>query len=72
MKGNLLWVYEGLTEYLGDVLAARSGIWNAPIYRDRLATYAATYNNERPGRNLARSPGHRHVCSGVVLRRRRL
>ena len=24
MKGNLLWVYEGLTEYLGDVLTARS------------------------------------------------
>ena len=50
MKGDLLWVYEGLTEYLGDVLAARSGIWNAPIYRDRLATVWAEYEDARPGR----------------------
>ncbi|MES2393257.1 MAG: M61 family peptidase [Acidobacteriota bacterium] len=50
MKGNLLWVYEGLTEYLGDVLAARCGIWNAPIYRDRLATVAGYLNDARPGR----------------------
>ncbi len=50
MKGDLLWVYEGLTEYLGDVLAARSGIWNAPIYRDRLATLWGQYNDARPGR----------------------
>ncbi len=50
MKGDLLWVYEGLTEYLGDVLAARSGIWNNTIYRDRLATVWAQYNDARPGR----------------------
>lgn len=49
MVGDLLWVYEGLTEYLGDVLAARSGIWTAEQYRDRLATYVARYDN-RPGR----------------------
>ena len=49
MVGDLLWVYEGLTEYLGDVLAARCGIWTAEQYRDRLATYAARYDN-RPGR----------------------
>jgi predicted metalloprotease with PDZ domain len=49
MKGDLLWVYEGLTEYLGDVLAARSGIWTADQYKDRLATIAAEYDN-RPGR----------------------
>jgi predicted metalloprotease with PDZ domain len=50
MKGNLLWVYEGLTEYLGDVLAARCGIWNNSIYRDRLATVAGDLNDARPGR----------------------
>jgi predicted metalloprotease with PDZ domain len=50
MQGNLLWVYEGLTEYLGDVLAARSGIWNNTIYRDRLATIAGYLNDVRPGR----------------------
>ena len=26
MKGDLLWVYEGLTNYLGIVLSARSGL----------------------------------------------
>lgn len=50
MKGDLLWVYEGLTEYMGDVLAARTGIWNGPIYRDRLATIWGQYNDARPGR----------------------
>jgi predicted metalloprotease with PDZ domain len=49
MVGDLLWVYEGLTEYLGDILAARCGIWTPEQYRDRLATYAATYEH-RPGR----------------------
>jgi predicted metalloprotease with PDZ domain len=50
MKGNLLWVYEGLTNYLGDILAARSGIWSAEVYRDRLATIVADFNDARPGR----------------------
>jgi predicted metalloprotease with PDZ domain len=49
MVGDGLWVYEGLTEYLGDVLAARCGIWTPEEYRDRLAGVAAVYNN-RPGR----------------------
>ena len=50
MKGNLLWVYEGLTNYLGDVLAARSGIWSPEVFRDRLATIVADLNDARPGR----------------------
>ena len=41
MKGDLLWVYEGLTEYLGDVLAARAGLWTAEQYRSNLAAVAA-------------------------------
>ncbi len=49
MKGNLLWVYEGLTQYLGEVLAARSGIESADEYRANLATNAATLDY-RPGR----------------------
>ncbi len=49
MKGDLLWVYEGLTEYLGDVLAARSGIWTADQYRSFLAASAAALDH-RPGR----------------------
>lgn len=49
MKGELLWVYEGLTQYLGDVLAARSGIWTDEQYRAYLAASAAELDN-RPGR----------------------
>jgi predicted metalloprotease with PDZ domain len=37
MKGDLLWVYEGLTQYLGYILAARSGLWSPEQYRDALA-----------------------------------
>jgi predicted metalloprotease with PDZ domain len=50
MKGNLLWVYEGLTDYLGGVLAARSGIWSADTFRARLATIEANLTDARPGR----------------------
>ncbi|RRA50196.1 M61 family peptidase [Acidipila sp. EB88] len=49
MRGDLLWVYEGLTQYLGDVLAARSGIETAAQYRDALA-YSAASLDARPGR----------------------
>jgi predicted metalloprotease with PDZ domain len=49
MKGDLLWVYEGLTEYLGDVLTARSGLYTPEQYREHLAFNAATYDY-RPGR----------------------
>ncbi len=49
MKGELLWVYEGLTNYLGEVLTARSGMWNAEQYRDALAITAAEMDH-RPGR----------------------
>jgi predicted metalloprotease with PDZ domain len=49
MKGNLLWVYEGLTDYLGNVLAARSHIETAAQYRDYLASDAAMLDY-RPGR----------------------
>ena len=49
MKGELLWVYEGMTQYLGDVLAARSGIWTTEQYRDYVAMSAATMD-ARPGR----------------------
>jgi predicted metalloprotease with PDZ domain len=41
MQGDLLWVYEGLTEYLGDVLAARSGLLTEDELRGELARYAA-------------------------------
>ena len=46
MKGDLLWVYEGLTNYLGEVLAPRSGLWTAEQYRDSLAATAAALDNQ--------------------------
>jgi predicted metalloprotease with PDZ domain len=49
MQDDLLWVYEGLTEYLGDVLTARSGMISAQQYRDALAASAANMDH-RPGR----------------------
>jgi len=49
MKTDLLWVYEGLTEYLGDVLTARSGLETPEQYREELALVAAALDN-RPGR----------------------
>jgi len=49
MQGNLLWVYEGLTEYLGYLLPARSGLWSPEYYREQVATTAATLDHE-PGR----------------------
>ena len=48
-QGALLWVYEGMTQYLGNVLAARSGLKNQEQYRDMLAMSAAELDN-RPGR----------------------
>jgi predicted metalloprotease with PDZ domain len=49
MVGDLLWVYEGLTDYLGRVLAARSGLWSPEQYREALAATAAMLDH-RPGR----------------------
>ncbi len=49
MKTDLLWVYEGLTSYLGDVLSGRSGIRSAEEFRDNIAIMAANLDH-RPGR----------------------
>lgn len=49
MKSGLLWVYEGLTQYVGDVLAARSGLWTVAEARENLARLAARFEHQ-PGR----------------------
>jgi predicted metalloprotease with PDZ domain len=49
MQTDLLWVYEGLTNYLGVVLAARSGLLNVDQTRDDLASTAAALDH-LPGR----------------------
>ena len=49
MKGDLLWVYEGLTEYLSYILSARCGLWTPEQFRAMLADTAAQMD-VRPGR----------------------
>ncbi|HYX41530.1 MAG TPA: hypothetical protein VE821_07525, partial [Pyrinomonadaceae bacterium] len=49
-RTELLWVYEGLTEYLGVILTGRSGLWSEQDTRENLAWLAA-YLDHRGGRN---------------------
>ena len=49
MRGSLLWVYEGQTQYWGAVLSGRSGLLSQQEALDALAATAATYEN-RAGR----------------------
>lgn len=44
MQDDLLWVYEGMTEYWGYVLTARSGLRTAAQTRDLIAEIAAEYD----------------------------
>ena len=48
-EADLLWVYEGLTSYLGEILTSRSGLWQPDYAHDSLALIAASLAN-RPGR----------------------
>ncbi|WP_426285352.1 M61 family metallopeptidase [Luteibacter sp. E-22] len=50
MQDDLLWVYEGLTDYWAGVLTARSGIWTTDQWRDSLAAIAADMS-ARTGRS---------------------
>jgi len=49
MQDDLLWVYEGLTNYLGFVLTGRSGLLTQDQDRDDLALTASALDHE-PGR----------------------
>ena len=49
MQNDLLWVYEGLTDYYGNVLTARSGMCTMEETRDVLALTAASFEIS-PGR----------------------
>jgi predicted metalloprotease with PDZ domain len=50
MQDDLLWVYEGLTNYLGFVLTARSGLLSEEQDRDDLAITADMLDHHTPGR----------------------
>ncbi len=47
MLGDLLWVYEGLTEYLGEILTPRAGLSTSQEFLDNLAWVAARLDNEK-------------------------
>jgi predicted metalloprotease with PDZ domain len=49
MKDDLLWIYEGLTQYIGEFLSARSGLRTPDDYREALARVAAYL--DWPGRS---------------------
>ena len=56
-RDSLLWVYEGGTEYWGQVLAARSGLWSHQQALDALAVDAAIEQDET-GRAWRPARGH--------------
>jgi predicted metalloprotease with PDZ domain len=64
MHTELLWVYEGLTSYYGEVLAARTGLRTAEEAREGLALTAATLDAS-PGRTW-RSLGDTAVAAPVL------
>jgi predicted metalloprotease with PDZ domain len=64
MRDDLLWVYEGLTEYWGEVLTARSGLVNQDQAHEAIARLAAFFDHE-PGRNWR--PLQDTADSAVVL-----
>jgi len=47
---KMLWVYEGLTVYLGDILTVRSGLWSPDTWRQVVA-YRAADMTHQPGRD---------------------
>ena len=58
MKTRLLWVYEGLAEYLGEVLMVRSGLVTSKEYRETLASTIGTLSHHE-GRRVAVARRHR-------------
>jgi predicted metalloprotease with PDZ domain len=51
MRDSLLWVYEGQTQYWGNILTARAGMASRQQALDSLAAVAAQYDEGQPGRD---------------------
>ena len=66
LKTRLLWVYEGLTEYLGEVLMVQSGLIDAKEYRDSLtATIGSLATSEgRRWRTLEDTAAASYLSAG--------
>ena len=71
METDMLWGYEGLTDYLGPMLAARSGLWTPEQYREYLASIAASLGPGRPGRTWRPLLDTARVSRWAAARRRR-
>lgn len=61
IRNSLMWVYEGQTQYWGNILSTRSGMWTLQQALDSLARTAATYENRagrrwRPMSDTTRDP----------------
>jgi predicted metalloprotease with PDZ domain len=69
MGDSLLWVYEGQTQFWGQVIAARSGLWSKEQNLDMLASVAATYDKGRPGLTTWRSVQDTTNDPTIALRR---
>ena len=75
MHTKLLWVYEGLTEYYGFVLAARSGLWPKEQALENWAELAEWAGNQK-GRNWrpledTATANHLYTARNEWSRRRR-
>lgn len=75
MRTKLLWVYEGLTEYYGFVLAARSGLWPKEQALENWAELADWARNQK-GRNWrpledTATANHLYTARNEWSRRRR-
>lgn len=64
---GLLWVYEGLTHYLGKLLVVRSGLWKPEFYRESLAATASSIDGQagRTWRPLADTAVQAQVLFGA-------
>ncbi len=66
MQDDLLWVYEGLTEYLGEVLTARSGLLTTDQEREQSGPGSRRIGpHARP--RLAQPAGHRRRRSRTLF-----
>ena len=70
MQGDLLWVYEGMTDYWGNILAARTGLWNKQQFLDETAE---AFGRAGPyaGALVASAAGYRRCRTNPLRRCRR-
>ena len=68
MKDDLLWVYEGLTEYYGELLSARGGLISAEEWLEEMAANALAVSEPgrtwRPLQDTADSSPFLYVAGG--------